>query len=74
MHPSTTLFFDVDTQRDGMRCDGAVRAPGAEGILPAVTDGIAAFDSRAAITAMARRREGKADLITVAQLERTFPV
>jgi nicotinamidase/pyrazinamidase len=59
VRPETTLFFDVDTQRDFIVPDGKLYAPGAEKIVPALK----------AVTELARERGIK----VAGHVDRHFP-
>ncbi len=59
MRPETTLFFDVDTQRDFILPDGKLYAKGAEKIVPALN----------ALTELARKRGIK----VAGHVDRHFP-
>ncbi len=59
MKAETTIFYDVDTQRDFMHPSGALSAPGAERILPRL----------AALTRLARQ----AGVRIVGSVDRHFP-
>lgn len=59
MQPETTIFYDVDTQRDFLLPGGALYVPGAERIIPALAE----------LTAMARANH----ILTVCSVDRHFP-
>ena len=59
IQPETTIFYDVDTQRDFLLPGGALYVPGAEKIIPALAE----------LTKIARANH----ILTVCSVDRHFP-